>query len=100
MSKQSRKKARRRKHKHKIVTTICTRCGTPGKGTTAELLTNLAEVLNSCTDAGIEIRVRHGALIARQGYVLPLSGGLWTARTLSYDPFVSISANSLEDDDS
>ena len=32
------------------------------------------------------MRLRHGIAVTRHGYVLPLKGGRWTARTLAYDP--------------
>jgi len=34
----------------------------------------------------MKIRFAHGVAIGKDGYVLPLAGGRWTARTLAYDP--------------
>jgi hypothetical protein len=48
-------------------------------------------VLNSCGDAGLKVKMRHGVVLMEGrdggGYVLPLGGGRWTIRTLTYDPF-------------
>jgi len=93
VSKQSRKKARKRRRaavakRQHLISTICQQCGAMGSGSPAAMLSVLADALNTCADAGIRIRVRHGALIALEGYVLPLAGGKWTARTLNYDPFL------------
>jgi hypothetical protein len=100
MSKQSRKKARHRKRHVKttlLMSTICPDCGVVDVSSPASLLNNLADALNSCADAGVKVRMRHGALLAAEGYVLPLAGGRWTARTLNYDPFISLPE--LADDD-
>ena len=101
MSKASRKKARKRKHQHVktrlLMSTICTECQTLDGDTPASLLNNLAEALNMCADGGVKVKVRHGALLAPEGYVLPLSGGKWTARTLNYDPFITLPLDADED---
>lgn len=100
MSKQSRKKARKRKIHVKtrlLMSTICPDCGTVSPSSPASLLNNLADALNLCADAGMKVRMRHGALLAEEGYVLPLSAGRWTARTLNYDPFISVPLDADED---
>lgn len=101
MSKQSRKKARRRKKHVKtrlLMSTVCPDCGAVDMSSPAGLLNSVADVLNACADAGIKIKLRHGALLAAEGYVLPLTGGRWTARTLNYDPFITLPLDADEDD--
>lgn len=103
MSKQSRKKARHRKKKlaktRLLMSVVCPSCNTVGGGSPAALLSGVADALNACADAGMKIRVRHGALLAREGYVLPYPGDRWTARTLTYDPFIALPLNADEDFD-
>jgi len=53
----------------------------------AALLASVAEALNACEQAGIAVRLKHGAVITRNGYVLPVGDGQWGARTLAYSPF-------------
>ena len=53
----------------------------------ATLLASVAEALNACEAAGITVRLKHGAVITRNGYVLPVGDGQWGARTLAYSPF-------------
>ena len=52
----------------------------------AALLDQLADALNACETAGLRVRLRHGAVYTRHGYVLPTSDG-WGARTLLYTEF-------------
>lgn len=52
-----------------------------------ELLTAVARALNACDAAGYEVKLKHGAVMTRVGYVLPLGGGKWAARTLNWSPF-------------
>jgi len=94
MSKQSRKKARRR-HAHRksvAISTICQQCGRVGDGSVASLLTNVTNALNACADSGLKVRNKHGIFMVDGqiggGYVLPLPDGRWTARTVTYDPFL------------
>lgn len=51
---------------------------------TAELLQNLADALNACASAGLKVRLKHGAVYTREGYVLPIEDERWVARTLLY----------------
>jgi hypothetical protein len=101
MSKQSRKKARhRKKHVTKtrlLMSTICPECGIVDVSSPAMLLNNLADALNLCADGGVKVKLRHGALLAPEGYVLPLAGDRWTARTLNYDPFITLPLDVDED---
>lgn len=100
MSKQSRKKARHRKKHAKtrlLMSTICPDCGAVDVSSPSSLLNNLADALNLCADGGVKVKVRHGALLAPEGYVLPLTGGRWTARTLNYDPFIILPLDADED---
>lgn len=50
----------------------------------AELLTRLAEALNACSEAGIPVKLKHGAAYTNAGYVLPVNRDGWVARTLVY----------------
>ena len=52
-----------------------------------ELLTAVARALNACDAAGYEVKLKHGAVMTRVGYVLPLGDGKWCARTLNWSPF-------------
>ena len=61
-----------------------------------ELLTAVASALNACDAAGYEVRLKHGAVMTRVGYVLPLGGGKWAARTLNWSPF---SGQASDDED-
>jgi hypothetical protein len=102
VSKASKKHARRKRahRKAKAVSVICQRCGSLGDGSAGALLTAVADALDACMDAGMDVRLRHGVVMAAGkaggGYVLPLKDGRWTARTLAYDPFVQVSV--LPDD--
>ncbi len=50
----------------------------------ARLLTQLAATLDALTEAGIPARLKHNAVYTRAGYVLPIDGNRWVARTLLY----------------
>ena len=50
------------------------------------LLTAVAEALTACDAAGYTVKLKHGAVMTRVGYVLPLGDG-WCARTLNWSPF-------------
>lgn len=52
-----------------------------------ELLASVAAALTACDAAGFTVKLKHGAVITRVGYVLPLGDGEWTARTLNWTPF-------------
>ena len=51
-----------------------------------QLLGAVAGALTACESAGIAVRLKHGIVVTRVGYVLPVNGG-WVARTLAYSPF-------------
>lgn len=82
----SRKHGQRRKRKKRAKAVACPHCHRPADGTPGALLRALAAVMNACSDAGMKVRFAHGAVVTREGYVLPLKAGQWTARTLAYDP--------------
>ena len=82
----SKKHGHRRKRKKRARAVACPRCHQPADGSPGALLRALAAILNACADAGLRIRFAHGAVVTREGYVLPLKAGRWTARTLAYDP--------------
>jgi hypothetical protein len=50
------------------------------------LLGAVAEALNACQSAGIEVKLKHGAVMSEFGYVLPVRDG-WVARTRTYTEF-------------
>ena len=60
------------------------------------LLSLVAEALTQCEQAGIAVKLKHGAVMTRVGYVLPLGDGEWCARTLNWSPF---SAQAGDDED-
>ena len=80
----AKKKRKSRARRHAPAT--CPRCHSPADGSPGAILSALAAVLNTAADAGMPVRFAHGAATTREGYVLPLAGGRWTARTLTYDP--------------
>jgi hypothetical protein len=49
------------------------------------LLSNLAQVLDACEDAKLELKLSHGIVLSKYGYVLPLKSG-WTPRMLDFSP--------------
>ncbi len=81
----SKRKGHRKKRRKPNRPLACPRCHTPADGSPGALLRALAAVLNSCADAGLRVRFSFGGVTTREGYVLPLRGGRWTARTLAYD---------------
>jgi hypothetical protein len=62
----------------------------------AGLLAALAAALNACDDAGLDVRLKHGAVYTGHGYVLPLAGGRWAARTLTYTEFSPATGGTLD----
>ena len=60
------------------------------------LLHAVAAALNACDAAGFDVKLKHGAVMTRVGYVLPLGDGKWCARTLNWSPF---SAQASDDED-
>lgn len=88
MSKKSQRRARRHRHRRKhVLRAMCDNCQRHVPADPESLLSSLATALNACDSADIRIRLRHGIIMTRQGYVLPLQDGTWAARTLNYDPF-------------
>jgi hypothetical protein len=87
VSKHSRKKARhRRQHRKPVLQAMCQNCGSTYPATPEALLSALAEAMNACQDAGIKIRLRHGVVMAKEGYVLPIKDR-WAPRTSVYTEF-------------
>ena len=95
MSHHGKKHKKRRKNRRQ---TVCAVCAAPQDGTPAALLTGVAGALNACTDAGVRVKLRHGIVVAREGYVFPLIGGVWMARTLASDPDLPSVAGDVDDD--
>lgn len=50
------------------------------------LLTNLAQVLDACDRNKLEIKLHHGIVFSKYGYVLPFKDG-WSARMQDFSPF-------------
>lgn len=88
-------KKRRRKHRRQLV---CAVCSAPQDGSAEALLARVAGALNACTDAGMRVKLRHGIVVAREGYVFPLVGGVWMVRTLAGVP-LSAAGGELDDMD-
>ena len=63
----------------------------------AALLSLVASALTSCEEAGITVKLKHGAVMTPLGYVLPLGGGKWGARTLRWTEFSVQAGNEDED---
>ena len=63
----------------------------------AAVLSLVASALTSCEEAGITVKLKHGAVITPLGYVLPLGDGRWGARTLTWTEF-SVQAGSEDED--
>jgi hypothetical protein len=55
------------------------------------LLAAAAATLTACEQAGITVKLKHGAVCTRFGYVLEVADGRWEARTLAYSPFGTLS---------
>jgi hypothetical protein len=47
----------------------------------AALLSSVADALNRCERAGLDVKLRHGIVITEHGYVLPVKDK-WAARPL------------------
>ena len=105
MSKQSKKRRHKhRKHRDKLTWQIvCPRCGSVEDGTVPSMLTALMDMLNSCRDYGVKVKIHHGVILAEGsnggGYVLPLPDGRFTARDMTYDRFTQVPVVSDDLDD-
>ncbi len=64
----------------------------------AVLLGQVAEALNACEAAGVTVKLKHGIVSTRNGYVLPVGDHEWGARTLAYSPFSPSEAEDGMDD--
>lgn len=64
-----------------------------GQPDAAVLLGAVADALTACQEAGITVKLKHGAVYTPVGYVLPASDG-WVARTLHWSEF-----SRLDDED-
>ncbi len=62
-----------------------------------ELLAAAADALNACRAAGLNLRIKHGALQCEEGLVLDLPDGSWVARTRAYTPFAPPPGDGLDD---
>lgn len=61
------------------------------------LLGAVAGALTACEEAGIKVKLKHGAVYTRVGYVLP-AGTHWVARTLQWSPFSPPEGRDDDDD--
>jgi hypothetical protein len=55
-----------------------------------QVLEAVAAALNACQDAGLPVKLRHGAVITPAGYVLQAQGERWVARTLAWTEFSTL----------
>lgn len=67
----SKKRGQRKKRRKARKPPLCPSCHTPADGSPASHLAALAALLNAAEEAGVKVRIRHGALFAFQGVVLP-----------------------------
>jgi hypothetical protein len=58
----------------------------PRRPDAESLLGAVAEALTACEAAGIAVKLKHGIVTSREGYVLPV-GDQWVARTRAYTEF-------------
>jgi hypothetical protein len=56
------------------------------------LLGNLAQVLDACDRNGVQVKLHHGIVFSKYGYVLPLRNG-WSVRTLELHPLGDMNMN-------
>ena len=59
------------------------------------LLAEVAAALTACEQAGIHVKMRHGAVLTDYGYVLPAETE-WVARTLVYTEFEPLEEDDLD----
>jgi hypothetical protein len=59
----------------------------PGQPDAPALLGAVADALTACEQAGIAVKLKHGAVYTRFGFVLEVGDARWEARTLAYSPF-------------
>jgi hypothetical protein len=69
---------------------------TPRRPDAESLLGAVASALTACEAAGITVKLKHGIVTSREGYVLPV-GGQWVARTRAYTEFTPAAGG--DDDD-
>lgn len=50
------------------------------------LLADVAEALNACERAGMTVKLKHGTVSTREGFVFNIDGD-WAPRTLLYTEF-------------
>lgn len=60
------------------------------------LLGAVAAALTACERAGVSVKLKHGIVHTREGYVLPV-GDRWVARTMAYTEFTPAPGD--DDDD-
>lgn len=104
MSKQSKKKAlKRRQHNRRAtVMTVCDRCTEKVSLSPAFLMERLANTLTLLEGIG-KVRVREGHIIAESerggGYVIPpLKGAVWETHMMTYNPVPQLSRREDEID--
>ena len=92
----SKKKGARKRHrKHRTPAVLCPRCRKAPDDSPRSLLRELAAALNSCEQAGLRVRFRHGAAYSEYGVVVPpLERGGWVAR-----PFIDGGGTPADPDD-
>lgn len=80
-----------KRRKPRPVRVTCPRCRDALPAAPAALLQQLADAMNACTNAGLDVKIRHGAIECDEGLILgPLTTGEYVARTRLYTEFPAI----------
>lgn len=83
----SKKAGQRKKRRKAHKPPLCPSCHAPADASPPSLLAALAGLLNTAERAGVKVRVRHGALFAHQGVILPPAKKRpWEARAFGVLP--------------
>ena len=61
------------------------------------LLSLVADALTACEQAGITVKLKHGAVWTEHGYVFHVSDRTWEPRTLAYTEFSAQASGDDED---
>lgn len=77
-----------KRRKPRSVRVACPQCRKNLPATPAAMLQAAADALNACRRAGLDLKVRHGAIECEQGLLLPLTDGTLVARTRLYTEFL------------
>jgi hypothetical protein len=99
VSKHSRKRARHRKKVRKpVLMALCQNCASAYPANAEALLSALAGAMNACQDAGMKVHLRHGVVMTKGGYVLPIKDK-WAPRTSVFTEFSAVLLPTDDPDD-